>query len=307
MRLPWRDKPDICPAASGALWAEVSATANIFRMDAGKADFDNVYNGPDARGYYNTLGALGYEIPQHGGDVFAELIRNCFADEHPTLMDVCCSYGASGVLLKTDLRLDAVYEHYEKATAAGLSEGEMLRADTDLIERHRRVDAPTVLGLDIAENAVRYAVASRALDAAFAEDLESGPPSAELAAQMREVDMITTTGGVGYVTEKTFNNLIDATDNTPMVAAFCLRAYDYRPIADSLAERGLVTEKSERVFRQRRFADADEQAWAMKQVEANNHKPDELEADGHYYAQFYLSRPAQLVAERPLAQLLADG
>jgi hypothetical protein len=275
-------------------------------MDLGKADFDDVYNRPDARGYYDTLGALGYEIPQHGGDVFAEVIRRCFPEDRPTLMDVCCSYGASGVLLKTDLRLSDVYDHYEKAIAAGWSQGEMLRVDTELLDTHRLPDAPTVLGLDIAENAVRYAVASHALDGAFAEDLETAPPSPQLAEQMREVDLITTTGGVGYVTERTFSGLIDASENTPMVAAFCLRAYDYRPIADSLAERGLVTEKADRCFRQRRFADAEEQKWAMQQVEANDHDPGELEVDGHYYAEFFLSRPAQQVAERPLAQLLPE-
>lgn len=275
-------------------------------MDLGKADFDDVYNRPDARGYYDTLGALGYEIPQHGGDVFAQVIRRCFPEDTPTVMDVCCSYGASGVLLKTDLRLTDVYEHYEQAIAAGWSEEDMLRVDTELLEEHLLPDAPTVLGLDIAENAVRYAVASRALDGGFAEDLESAPPSPQLAEQMREVDLITTTGGVGYVTERTFNGLIDASENTPMVAAFCLRAYDYRPIADSLAERGLVTERAGRYFRQRRFADADEQRWAMKQVEANDFDPEELEADGHYYAQFFLSRPAQQVAERPLEELLPE-
>ena len=35
-----------------------------------KADFGDVYNQPDPRSYYRTLGMLDYEIPAHGAAVF---------------------------------------------------------------------------------------------------------------------------------------------------------------------------------------------------------------------------------------------
>jgi len=121
-----------------------------------------------------------------------------------------------------------------------------------------------VVGLDVADGAVGYGVATGALDAAFTENLEDTAPSAALAAQMRTVDLITTFGGVGYVSERTFTALVDASDNTPWVAAFALRAYDYGPIERALAAHGLVTEQSGASFPQRRFADASEQRWAVE-------------------------------------------
>jgi len=81
-------------------------------VDLAKADFDDIYNQPDARAYYTTLAGLDYEIPQHGADVFAEVVQGCFGDRTPTLLDVCCSYGTFGVLLTTDLSLGDLYEHY---------------------------------------------------------------------------------------------------------------------------------------------------------------------------------------------------
>lgn len=161
-----------------------------------------------------------------------------------------------------------------------------------------------MVGLDVADGAVGYGVATGALDAAFTENLEDTAPSATLAAQMRTVDLITTTGGVGYVSERTFTALVDASDNTPWVAAFALRAYDYGPIERALAAHGLVTEQSGASFPQRRFADASEQRWAVEQVGANGNDPEGLETTGRYYADFFLSRPGNEVAQRPLADLV---
>lgn len=276
-------------------------------MTVSKADFAGIYDQPDALDYYCTLGTLDYEIPQHGADVLTSVLAPLAEDgaHTPTVLDVCCSYGVGGALLGTDLRLDDLVQHYRAARAEGVRGGELEMADRRLLNEHRRENAPRVLGLDVAANAAEYAVRSEWLDAAFVENLERDEPSPALAEQMNEVDVISTTGGVGYITEKTFARLVDASDNTPWIAAFCLRAYDYRPEIESNAQRGLVTEKSSAVYSQRRFLDGDEQAWAIEQVEANGLDPADLEADGRYYANFYLSRPAAAVAAAPLEALLA--
>lgn len=272
-------------------------------MSLSKADFDSIYNQPDAAAYFSTLGALDYVIPQHGADVFSAVLE-CRSGDQPTVLDVCCSYGVGGALLKTDLNLDDLYAHYREAAQEGLTEDKLMRADIDLLERHRVPNSPRVLGLDVADQAARYAVATDSLDAAFVENLEDHDPSPELASEMSGVDVITTTGGIGYVTERTFSRLLDASENTPWVAAFCLRAYDFQPIADSLAERGLVTEKAPSTYAQRRFLDAEEQKWATNRVIGADLDPTGLESSGRYFADFYLARPADDVAALALADLL---
>jgi hypothetical protein len=162
-------------------------------------------------------------------------------DGRRTVLDLCCSYGVGGALAKTGLKLDDLYRHYQNAAAAGLSDERLIQADIELLAGDVRADAPRVIGLDVAENAARYAVAIGALDDAFAENLEQSEPSVELVRRMQEVDVITTTGGVGYVTERTFRRLLNATPKAPWVAAFCLRTHDYKPIADALATHGLLT------------------------------------------------------------------
>jgi hypothetical protein len=118
------------------------------------------------------------------------------------------------------------------------------------------------------------------------------------------VDLITTTGGVGYITERTFCRLLDSTRMTPWVASFCLRTYDYGPITAALAGYGLVTEQSDLTFAQRVFHDRAEQQWAMSNVRARGLDPDGLESEGRLYANFYLSRPARDAKRRPLPELI---
>ena len=69
-------------------------------MAAQKADFTHIYTQPDPRAYYRTLGALDYEIPQHGRGVFDVVLDELRAsNEAPVVLDVCCSYGINAALL----------------------------------------------------------------------------------------------------------------------------------------------------------------------------------------------------------------
>lgn len=69
---------------------------------------------------------------------------------------------------------------------------------------------------------------------------------------------------------------------------------------------GLQTERLPQTFPQRRFTGSDEKQWAMAEVHKHGFDPAGKEADGYYHAEFYLSRPASEVDQRPLAQLLPE-
>lgn len=271
-----------------------------------KADFGAIYDQPDPRPYFNTLVDFDYVIPQEGANVFRQLLEVQHADPGnvPTILDLCCSYGIVSTLLKTDLDVSDVYRHYADPEVVSMSSEQIRSVDEQLIRTRRRSQSPRVIGVDIAENAVEYAVAIGSLDAGVAENLERDAPSPRLVELMAEVDLITTTGGVGYVTDQTFDRLLEVAKPSTQVAAFCLRTYDYGPIARTLAARGLVTESLTRTFPQRRFVDRDEQEWAIDQVRAHGLDPAGKEDDGYYHAEFYLSRPADIVRENPIIESL---
>ena len=95
-----------------------------------KANFDGVYDLPDPRGYFEALGSLNYQAPEHGRRVFSALLGAMQGDGNPPkVLDLCCSYGVNAALLKHDLALDDLYERYSSPELAGLSGEELASFD----------------------------------------------------------------------------------------------------------------------------------------------------------------------------------
>lgn len=273
-----------------------------------KTNFDGIYDESDPRRYYGRLGAFDYAVPHHGQQVFRQVLR-ALPVERPTVVDVCCSYGVNAALLKHDVELSDLYDHYTSEAVAGLSSDELAAVDREFFAGVRRGDAPEVVGLDAAANAVGYAVDVGLLDRGLVQDLEASEPSAEVTSACEPADLVTVTGGIGYVTERTFDRLLgcSAVEPKPWVAALCLRTVPFDPIAEQLAAHGLVTEQLDGVtFPQRRFTDEAEREYALNELASLGIDPGGRESDGMYHVNVFLSRPADAVAERPIEEVLTD-
>jgi hypothetical protein len=268
---------------------------------AGKACFDAIYTRDDPRAYYAALRPLEYQIPQHAQRVVRSLLRQRSGPE--TIVDLCCSYGVNAALLAHDLTLEDLYEHY--AAEVGTDDvAELIAHDRAYFAAHRRSDAPRTVGLDQSAPAIAYACAAGQLDAGFAEDLETTEPSPALREAVADATMITVSGGVGYITYRTFERVVAAAKQPPWVVALVLREVSYEPIAEALAGFGLVTERlATPTFRQRRFADDEEEQAALKRIDALGLSAVGKEDTGFYHAELFLSRPSA-EAERPLEELL---
>ncbi|MGH3315868.1 MAG: hypothetical protein ACRDO0_06970 [Nocardioidaceae bacterium] len=282
--------------------------------ETGKADFSHIYDRPDPRDYFRTLSRLDYEIPQRARPVFETIFTALQADgdsaggEQLRALDLCCSYGVNAALLRCDLDLDDLVERYSSPDLDDLSADDLYMADKDYYADRMRPDAVRVCGLDAAANAVAYACRVGLLDDGWAENLEDDQPSTGLARELDHVDVVITTGGIGYITERTLGQVVRTRPGrpAPWVAAFVLRQFSYEPISAELAQHGLVTEQLHGVsFPQRRFASDSERDAALKAVAERGLDPSEYEETGRYYADFYLSRPRSDAAREPVESLLA--
>jgi len=281
--------------------------------EQGKANFDHVYDLPDPRGYFSTLGALDYRAPDHGSRVFSTLLQALGQDEiSPKVLDLCCSYGVNAALLKYDLTLDDLYARYASEDLRDLSCEGLAAADADFYAGRLKTMPPEIVGTDAAANAVSYALRTGILDAGTGEDLEQDEPTVDLQRSARGARLVTVTGGVGYIWQRTFDRALrcvagngsDA-ENAPWVAAFAVRFVDYTPVAAVLSEHGLTTEKlSIRTYPQRRFKDANEREHALRQLSDAGIDPAGKEETGWYHADLYLSRPAARVTEVSADELL---
>ncbi|MEV6911094.1 class I SAM-dependent methyltransferase [Amycolatopsis sp. NPDC051071] len=256
----------------------------------GKISFDHIYTEPDPRAFFGTLRRLDYDIPQQAKAYFAKLIDEYRTEQDvkvPTVLDLGCSYGVNATLYRCDTSMERLYDHY--ATAESLTRDELITHDRRMVERLSVENDVRFLGLDTSEPALDYALAAGLIDDAIHADLENEDPTEEQRALLADVDIVISTGCVGYVTEKTLVRI--ARENQPWMAHFVLRMFSYEPVAESLTDLTYETAEVDGVFRQRKFASEEEQTQILDNLSVAGVDPRGLESDGRLYARLFVSRP----------------
>ncbi len=279
-------------------------------INEAKADFSDLYTSKDPRNYFKYLGQLDYIIPHLAQPIFSQLIRarQETQSEPVTVLDIGCSYAINGALMKYAVDYEALRQRYTAPPMQGLTSGQMLELDKHFYQGWPKNEGVRVVGLDISENAVRYAEDCRILDHGLAIDLESRDPTPEEAKLLSDVDIIVSTGCVGYVTSKTFQRVakLARKGRAPWAANFVLRMFPFDNIAATLAEHGLVTERYEgATFVQRRFAGREEMESVIRSVEARGFDTDGHETEGLYHSELFVSRSPEEIARLPIQDLVS--
>ncbi|MFI6279221.1 hypothetical protein [Streptomyces sp. NPDC050988] len=274
--------------------------------------FDEVYDQPDPRDFFRLLGRWDYQTPHHAQGVFrrvaAARTRTLRAAAPLTVLDICCSYGVNAALLNHSLTLDDLYAHYTSSQAAALTTAELIEWDRAYYAAHRHPDAHRVIGLDIAANAISYALAVGLLDEGFTENLEAAPHTRALLRAVQPTRLVTVTGGASFLSPRTFRPLLTAAHEPVWIAAFVLRTGSYHRIADGLTPYGLITEKAAApTYRQRRFTSVREQRYAITAVTAAGEDPRGKETGGYFHTALHLSRPPKDATALPLTTFTSES
>ncbi|MDH5488713.1 MAG: hypothetical protein OEX17_02175 [Rhodospirillaceae bacterium] len=279
-------------------------------INEAKVDMDHIYNQSDPRNYYRELNKLDYAIPDTAKPIFQNLIGHLQdrADEPVHVLDLGCSYGVNAAILKYDLSMDDLYEHWAQKQIADATPEEVLAYDQSFLANMDNSDDIVMIGLDQAENAISYATETGLLDDGIVANLETEMLSDDEKDTLGQVDLVISTGCVGYLTEKSFERFMPAVSKgrQPWIANFVLRLFPFDHIEQSLNTCGYATEKLEgETFFQRHFASGDEREDVLGKLCEHGVDPTGKESEGRFVAEFYLSRPAAEVAKIPLEQLLS--
>jgi carnitine O-acetyltransferase len=291
--------------------------------DSGKISLDHIYGQADPRAYYKVLRQLGYCIPENAKPFFGRLIQE-HQDEFgraPTVLDVGCSYGINAALLRCDATEEELHDRY--CATPRPSREAMLARDRELVHHRGREGWARFVGLDASRPALSYAHAAGFLDDALHADLESRDLTPAERRRLAGTDIVISTGCVGYITERTIVRVAAAAAGAdltwpgpdrparsghpdgrwPVMAHFVLRMFPFDPVATALAGLGYETVRLDRVFKQRRFASAEEKTLVLDTMVTAGVDPSGLESDGWLYAQLHISRPRG--ARPPLQRYLA--
>jgi hypothetical protein len=188
--------------------------------------------------------------------------------------------------------MDELYDRYCGVGASAMARAALLTGDRELVRSRDRLKQTRFVGLDISLEALSYARLAGFIDVAVHADLENGEPTARQREELAGMDLVISTGCLGYVGEQTISRLVSASgDHPPFMAHFVLRLYPFEPISDCLTELGYETIRVGGVFKQRRFASVEEQSQVLDTLSEVGVDPRGLEADGWLYAQLFISRP----------------
>jgi hypothetical protein len=173
-----------------------------------------------------------------------------------------------------------------------ISSEALVRLDRNFYAAWPDVGLARFFGLDVSAPAINYATGVGLIEQGVVADLENETLSTEGARTIRDADVILSTGCIGYVTEKTFDKILDATETPPWIISFVLRMFPYDSLAAAFAKRGLVTERlTGATFIQRRFRDAEEFEGCLATLAALGIDATGLESEGLFHADLILSRP----------------
>lgn len=280
------------------------------KINEAKANMDNIYNQLDPRAYFRELKKLTYTIPGKAQPIFRKLTRHLRQTRNGKvqILDLGCSYGINAALLKYDLSLSELYDHWSQKRLSEATPKEVIEYDGRFFSRLDKKEDVEVVGMDEAENAVAFGLETGLLDEGIVLNLETESLSKPTRQELKKVDLVISSGAVGYLTEKSFDKIMPTvTQQQPAwLANFVLRMFPFDAIEETLKNQGYLTEKlKNRTFVQRRFASSEEQEEVLTLLYDHGIDLKKEETEGYLLAEFYLSRPANDVLEKPMEELLA--
>lgn len=278
-------------------------------VNAIKADFNHIYRARDPRSYFKVLGDLGYVIPETAAPVLFRLAERLIRSKgRPiTILDVGCSYGILAATMRYGLNIRQLRARYAAESIQALSSDHLASYDSQYFAGWPRCEDVRFIGLDRSAEAIAYALRVGLIEEGLVVDLERDEPNKRACSVISKVDLIVSTGAVGYVSEKTFAGLLKPfpSGHAPWIASFVLRMFDYRNIAETIGQHDLATERLDGVtFVQRRFRDAAEFENTLRLIQARGLDPAGKEAEGVYHAELFVSRPSADIGEAGLHDIV---
>lgn len=282
--------------------------ATVAKPKSIKADFNSIYDQPDPRAYFRELYGLDYIIPELASPVFSALVTKLeeLRGRPLRILDIGCSYGINAALLQFPVDLDRLAKRYADMSESDIGPAQLAMLDRSYFRAWPRRQIE-MIGLDVSGPAINFARTTGVLHDGVVGDFEHHPLPQEAKDLFSGIDLVISTGAIGYVTEITIAKVLEAIgEPRPWVASFVLRMYAYDKIAASLENTGLVTEKlAGTTFIQRRFKSEDECREVTSRLTELGIDPSGKESEGLLHADFYLSRPRQAVAAHPLSDFVS--
>lgn len=266
-----------------------------------KSCFEDIYEAPTPHAYFNEMQRLGYEIGEQAKPFFkaaAELLhRQLGPGRTVRLLDLGCSYGVGAALSKSDFSFSDLAEFFSERASKGYDE--CVEETRELLSAAQTQPWLECAGADASREAIRFATKAGLIEAGIARNLEEGDRlDSDDTAILKQSNLLTSTGAIGYVGEKTLTPFLELLgkglnlSHGPYAVVTILRMFDPRPIAHTFAESGygFVRVPGTRL-RQRAFDGDREFEETLELLQARGVKTEGWETEGYLYADLFAAAP----------------
>jgi carnitine O-acetyltransferase len=256
-----------------------------------KASFDAAYTASTPHRYIRDMTAVDYRMADCMNPYLSAVVDASVSSHAPVrVLDIGCSYGMSGALLKAECAYHDLAEFYRLEASSGYAS--CVVESKQWLESHAMREDVEVVGFDSSREAIRFAAASHMIDAGIALNLEEDKSelTAEEAHLIQECDVLLSTGAIGYVTNKTINPILDEFGKNaygalgPVAVISVLELFDPAPIAKAFAEHGFRFTQLPVRMPQRRFVDAKEREGVIETLRQRGMQADALEYENQLFA-----------------------
>ena len=256
-----------------------------------KASFGAAYTARTPHRYLNNMTAVNYRMADCMRPYLSAVVdASISSKERVCVLDIGCSYGLSGALLKTGCTYLDLVEFYRQETS--LEYASCVSDALRWLDSHAIRKGVKIVGFDSSEQAVRFAAASHMIDDGITVNLEEEKSglTADDAHLIQQCDVLMSTGAIGYVTEKTVNPILDEFGEKargalgPVALMSVLELFDPSPIAEAFTKHGYRFEQLPIRLPQRRFVNKEEREDVFKRLQQRGLPGDVLGSENQMFA-----------------------
>ena len=258
--------------------------------------FDDIYNLPDSRAYFNEMYNAQFENAHHASKAFMSAfkeVRRLRNLASLNVLDFASGYGIGSLLLRHDIELSEVLDRYKNAQFDLDTTAATILSDQHWLQSNRNTDLQCqIAGVDIAQRAVEYGHQVGIFDYSFGENLQDAMPSEKLTRFLKTCHLIIEVGSVAHMLPDAVEKMLNKCEELPWIITSPIRGNESQESLEVMRSAGLFVEPMPIApFRHRLFLDEAEQQRAIEIIKSHGLNPEGIETLGSFHAQLYLARP----------------
>lgn len=258
-----------------------------------KKDFTNIYIQETPTPYLEQMSNLGYRIADQTKPLYCHIAERMINQQKTPIkiLDVGSSYGINSALMRHSLTMTELDEFFLDSNPYP-----SIKETKDFFEELPINDSRFEFYLnDMSQPALDFAQKVGLCNNNFSTNLEEEPVPEKFKNIIKNIDLIISTGCIGYIGWKTFENIfstITSSGPNPIFAFTSLRIFPLEDIKQVFEKNGFEMIKTNvGPLKQRQFHDEDEKAETIKLLRERGIETKGLEEKGFYYADFYVGGP----------------